>query len=58
MAIEPIPTVQSIDPSQWHPQERHLLYHFVSFPRMANAVITEPGPLQGWFAGALWRHDS
>ncbi len=53
-----IPEIQSIDRSQWKPDEVDLCYHLVNFARLANSVITEPGPLQGWFSEALWRQYS
>ncbi len=53
-----VPSVERIDRSQWKPEEYDLLYHFVHLDRVANAVITEPGALQGWFGEALWRHYS
>lgn len=53
-----VPCVERLDRSQWKPEEYDLLYHFVNLDRVANAVVTEPGPLQGWFGEALWRHYS
>ena len=58
MASKPVAEVTSIDKSQWKPEEYGLCYHFVNFARLANSVVTEPGPLQGWFSEALWRHYS
>lgn len=58
MTAEPIPTIDQLDKTQWEPEAYDLLDHFVNFARMANAVNTEPGPLQGWFSEALWRHYS
>lgn len=58
MPSEPIPSVKSIDRAQWKEQEYDLLYHFVNLERLANSVNMEPGPLQGWFREALWRHYS
>ncbi|MBI2952352.1 hypothetical protein HYY27_09665, partial [bacterium] len=58
MPTDPVPAVESIDRSQWRPEEYDLLFHFVNFARVANSVVTEPGPLQGWFREALWRHYS
>ena len=56
--LDQIPAVSSIDKTQWKPDEYDLLFPFVNFARMANAVVTEPGPRQGWFAEPLWRHHS
>ena len=58
MPSDAVPEVTSVDKSQWKPEEYGLLYQFVNFARMANSVVTEPGPLQGWFSEALWRHYS
>lgn len=56
--VEPVRSVESIDKSQWKPEEYDLCYYWVNFARMANSVVTDPGPLQGWFSEALWRHYS
>ena len=53
-----ITPVSHIDINQWNPEEYDLLFHLANFARMANAVEVEPGPLQGWFKEALWRHYS
>ena len=58
MPTDPVPAVEAVDKSQWRPEEYDLLFHFVNFSRIANSVVTEPGPLQGWFREALWRHYS
>lgn len=58
MSPNPVPPVESIDKRQWQSREYAYLDHFVNFARLANAVITEPGPLQGWFGEALWRNYS
>ncbi len=58
MARDSVPEVTSIDRSQWRAEEYSLLFHFANFARVANAVVTEPGPLRGWFREALWRHYS
>lgn len=58
MSFDPVPDVEGIVKADWKPEEYGLLYHFANFPRLANAVITEEGPLQGWFGETLWRHYS
>lgn len=58
MSPQPVPAVRAIDRAQWQPEEYDLLSHFVNLDRLANSVVTERGPLQGWFAEALWRHYS
>lgn len=58
MPSAPVRAVERIDRTQWQPAEYDLLYHFVNFSRLANSVVMEPGPLQGWFGEALWRHYS
>jgi len=58
MSATVVPAVERIDRLQWKPIEYDLLYHYLNFRRMADAVVTEPGPLQGWFREALWRHYS
>lgn len=57
MPSDLVPFVETIDLSQWKPDEHHLLDHFVDFARAANCVVTEPGPMQGWFSEALNRTD-
>jgi len=58
MTAEPVPEVHSIDESQWEPDDYDLLYHFANFAWMANCVVTEPGPLQGWFSEPCHRCHS
>jgi hypothetical protein len=52
-----IPAITAIDPAQWQPSERPLLFHFANFARMANTVELD-GPRRGWFAEPLWRQYS
>ena len=54
----PIPAVTALDRRQWRPHEYPLLWHYVNFARLANSVVTAPGPLQGWFDQPLWRQYS
>ena len=42
----------------WQPGEQRLCFHYVNFARLANSVLTEEGPLRGWFSEALWRQYS
>ncbi len=52
-----IPHIQSIDPMQWQAGDYSLLFHFVNFARLANAVELD-GPRRGWFNEPLWRQYS
>lgn len=55
---EVIPAVTAIDKDQWRPEEEPLLWHFLHFKRLVDAVTVESGPLQGWFSRPLWRQYS
>jgi hypothetical protein len=58
VTLGPVGEVTTIDRSQWRPEQYDPCYHYISFARMANMVLTGPGPLPGWFSEAVWRQDS
>jgi len=41
--------------AQCKPSQHDLRFHCFRFARMADSVVMEPSPLQGWFGEALWR---
>jgi hypothetical protein len=57
MPVQPVAPPGPIDPAQWSPAERPLLFHYLNIARVANAVELE-GPRRGWFAEPLWRQYS
>ncbi|HEU5088177.1 MAG TPA: hypothetical protein VFT99_12055, partial [Roseiflexaceae bacterium] len=52
-----LPSISSIDPAQWPPADRTLLFHYANFARMAGTVALD-GPRRGWFTQPLWRQYS